>query len=400
MYLNDNINEKEVRPFQSFWMAGYECADHLNKFGYRVDLLTATGHLSQLEDDYHLLKQFNIRTVREGIRWSVVEKVPYQYDWSTVGMMMDVAKKCGIQQLWDICHFGFPDDITPLHPHFTPRFEALCRSFVHFYRSRGNTGLLYVTPINEVSFLSWLGGEVYGTSPFCVKQGWEVKYHLMRAYIRGVAAMKEMDAGVRIVTTEPLVHIVSPYEATPEQAALAARIREEQFQAVDMLCGRLCPELGGRMEYADILGFNFYFTNQWMLDIPGALPWAIIDRHPEWMPLRDLLTEAWLRYEKPVAITETSHPGEDRALWIEHIAEECAATIGRGIPLCGICLYPIIDRPDWDYLSVWHRSGLWDESVEVLEQPARILNEPYAASIINAQQLIATAMARESEIVL
>jgi UDP-galactopyranose mutase len=26
----------------------------------------------------------------------------------------------------------------------------------------------------------------------------------------------------------------------------------------------------------------------------------------------------------------------------------------------GICLYPIIDRPDWDMADAWHNSGLWD----------------------------------------
>ncbi|MEJ7665003.1 MAG: hypothetical protein WKG07_38540 [Hymenobacter sp.] len=43
-----------------------------------------------------------------------------------------------------------------------------------------------MTPINEVSFMSWLGGDVRGTSPYCVGQGWEVKLGLMRAYIEGV----------------------------------------------------------------------------------------------------------------------------------------------------------------------------------------------------------------------
>ena len=368
-------------------MAGYECADHLNKYGHRVDLLSDTGHLQQLEADYRLLVPFGIRTVREGIRWSKVETAPYRYDWSAVTHMLEVAATTGIQQIWDLCHFGFPDDLSPLHPQFTPRFEALCRAFVRFYRTQKG-GTLYVTPINEVSFLSWLGGEAYGTSPFCVRQGWEVKYHLMRAYIRGVAAMREEDDNVCIITTEPLVHVVPAPYATEAEAAMALQMREEQFQAVDMLCGRACPELGGQPGYADILGFNFYFSNQWMPGGEGPMPWARHDRHPQWMPLSELLTEAWLRYEKPLALTETSHPGQDRGIWLEHIAEECALVLERGIPLCGICLYPIIDRPDWDDLSVWHRSGLWDEQEEPQGAPARILCQPYAAALQNAQQLI------------
>lgn len=92
--------------FKSFWMAGYECADHVNKYGYRVDLLTASNHLAQLEKDYGLLQGIGIRTVREGIRWSVVEHKPYHYDWSAVMYMVHTARARDIEQIWDICHFA------------------------------------------------------------------------------------------------------------------------------------------------------------------------------------------------------------------------------------------------------------------------------------------------------
>ena len=79
-------------PFHSFWMAGYECADHLNAFGTRVDLFNSTGHLQLIVTDYKNLSLFKIATVREGIRWSQVEIKPYQYDWSVVGTMIQTAK--------------------------------------------------------------------------------------------------------------------------------------------------------------------------------------------------------------------------------------------------------------------------------------------------------------------
>src|SRR4029453_11718138 len=96
--LNDMHN-----PFQSFWMAGYECTDKLNAFGNRVDFLNLTGHLELINEDYRQLAPFNIRTVREGLRWSQVEKRAYQYDWSTLEQMMNHGKANGIQQVWDIC---------------------------------------------------------------------------------------------------------------------------------------------------------------------------------------------------------------------------------------------------------------------------------------------------------
>lgn len=85
---------------------------------------------------------------------------------------------------------------------------------------------------------------------------------------------------------------------------------------------------------------------------------------------------------RPIVLTETSHPGEHRPNWIELIAKECVKTLKPGIPLKGICLYLIIDRPDWDHLHYWHHAGLWD--ADALNPHARNLYLPYAEAIEEA----------------
>lgn len=371
-------------------MAGYECTDQLNAFGNRVDLLTTTEHLQRIASDYEDIYKLGFNTVREGIRWSHVEKTPYQYNWDTVALMIRNGKEKGIQQIWDICHFGFPDDLTPLHPMFSRRFAALCRAFIKFYRSVSPDDELIVTPINEVSFLSWLGGDARGTAPYCVGQGWEVKYRLMKAYIEGIAAMKEIDPNVRILTTEPLVNMVPSLCATYEEKLEALAAHEDQYQALDILCGRMCPELGGKPEYLDILGFNYYYNNQWIVRTNTFLPWANEVNDPRFRPLSELLTEAFNRYNKPIALTETSHSGEDRGVWIKHIANECSILIREGLPFWGICIYPIIDRPDWDNLDSWHHSGLWDTEFEDGIHK-RILDVTYTDALFDAQIIIKKA---------
>ena len=373
-------------PFSSFWMAGYECADHLNRYGNRVDLLKATAHIERLEEDYSLLSEFNIKTVREGVRWSHVERRPYQYDWRDFTQMLSTAKSRGAQQLWDLCHFGYPDDLSPLHPHFTRRFVAFCRSFVEAYRSIDSDNTILVTPFNEINFISWLGGEVAATSPFCVRQGWEVKYHLMRAYIMGIRAMKEMDGNLMIVSTEPLIHIVPPEDAGIDELVHTRHLREDQFQSMDILFGKICPELDGGPDLIDIIGLNFYYANQWEYRTFKPLPWAAHDRHPEWRPLHLLSEEIVNRYGKPIAITETSHAGEDRPLWIGHIVDECMLMLENGLPLLGLCIYPILDRPDWDHPDHYHYSGLWHRSGHEILDMSNILNEPYADAIRSGQR--------------
>ena len=377
-------------PFRSFWWGGYECTDQLNAFGHRVDFLPLTGHLQLIDEDYTALGPFNVRTVREGIRWAQIEKTPYQYDFSTVKTMLEAGRHHGIQQVWDLCHFGYPDDLSPLHPLFAQRFAALCRAFVAFYRSVRPDDVLIVTPINEVSFISWLGGDARGTTPYCNHQGWDVKYGLMRAYIEGAHALREADPSIRMLSTEPLVHIVPPLHATPRERRWAREAHHNQFQATDILAGRLCPELGGREELLDIVGFNYYYDNQWQNGTPDKLGWNDDVPDPRWVPLRNLLRSAHQRYRRPFALTETSHPGIDRPLWLRMIAEECAAVLREGLPLQGICLYPVIDRPDWDHLDQWHQSGLWDADLS-RPGPARVLHQPSAEALLAAQAIVAAA---------
>ena len=377
-----------TNPVKSFWMGGFECTDQLNSSGERVNMLNITHHLVKLKEDYELLLSFGIKTVREGICWSQVEKSPYVYDFSTVKMMLKQGRQSGIQQIWDICHFGFPDDLSPLHPHFSRRFASLCSAFSKFYYAECAGEQLIVTPINEVSFLSWLGGEVGATTPYSTGNGWRVKYALMKAYIQGIYAMKAVNPDICILTTEPLVNIVPPLFATDDEIELAAKMHIEQYQSLDILTGSICPELGGSPELIDILGFNFYYNNQWVLGFTDFLPWLNEIEDPRWRPFSDLIHEAYNRYDKPIILTETSHPGEDRPLWIKFITDESIKILHKNIPFWGICLYPIIDRPDWDNLNYWHHSGLWDQQLAHDNFSLRILNEPYADALKAAQRLL------------
>jgi hypothetical protein len=385
--LHTNYISPFRNPFESFWMAGFECTDKLNCFGDRVDFLSATGHLDKLEEDYKDVCQLDFKTVREGIRWSIVETSPFKYNWSDVEKILIAAKKHKIQVLWDICHFGFPTDLSPMHPTFAKRFAALCRAFVKFYRTLNPDETLIITPFNEVSFLAWLGGEVGGTSPFCIHYGIEVKYRIMRAFIEGVEAIKEEDANTRIMLTEPLVNMVPPLNATSEQVAFATKCNESQFEVFEILSGNMYPELRGKPEYVDIIGCNYYYNNQWLAGTTDFLPWVNGSGDPRWKPLSSLITGLYERYKRPLVMSETSHPKEDRPNWMKFIAEQCAIVLRQNIPLWGICWYPVIDRPDWDHPTQWHRSGIWDINNPDVDL-TRTLHQPTAEAVRDAQRLL------------
>lgn len=374
------LQDKKI--FSSYLMAGYECADHINRSGVRVDLLSATLHHELVNEDYKLLSPFNISTVREGIRWGFVEKQPFRYDWDEVKRRIEAGLNHNIQQIWEICHMGIPDDLVPTHPRFMDRFCSVCKSFADVWYSMTDKPLI-ITPINEIGFLSWHAGDVRGTVPFATNQSYDLKIHLLCACMKAIDILKIEYPDVMIMHTEPVINIVPPGNMfgtnySPE----ADRHNQFQYQALDILCGRERPELGGKNEYIDIIGVNFYPTNQWeyLTNIP--LQW-VHPRDDRWMPLHSLLKNVADRYQKPLVLSETSHVGELRAEWITEVALECRIAILQGVDLHGICIYPAIDRPDWDEPYDFHFSGLWSINGDI----KRKVYLPYAEALREIYQI-------------
>lgn len=368
-----------MKPFNTFFMGGYECADHINRFGERINLLKETQHDIRVEEDYEALAALGIKTVREGICWSNVEKKPHIFDFREVQNRMRAAEKYGIQQIWDLIHFGYPDGIYPTHPNFCDRFTLLCKAFASFY-TEFSTQELFVVPINEINFLSWHSGDVRGTVPFAVNSGWDIKYHLCKAAIAGIKALKATDPFCRIILVEPLVK-VHPSSWNESSVIVSKEKTEHQYQAMDIIAGRMCPELGGSEEFLDILGFNYYWNCQWEFN-GEPLPWPETD--VKRIPLSELLQQAYKRYEKPIFLSETGHFGPRRTQWLEEVISECTIAQQNGVDLKGICIYPVTDRPDWDNLKDYSNCGIWDLD----ESGKRIPHTPYINALIKAQKKV------------
>ena len=374
--------------FSSFWMAGYESACHINRRGERLDMIAATQHDRFLDDDYADLRSVGIGAARDTVRWHLVERPGGSFDLSSVATMLAAAQRQQVQIVWDLCHYGWPDGLDVFAPAFVERFARFCGVIARFIRDHDDRAPIY-TPINEISFFSWAAAEVGWFFPHARNRGGELKRQLIRACIAGIEAIWAVDARARIAMVEPLIHVVAP-RSRPDLADAAAAYRNSQFEACDMLAGTLAPELGGQARYLDIVGVNFYHDNQW--EQPGGekIAWHVLPRDPRWRPFHHLLAEIYERYRRPIFVAETSHVGSGRAEWLRELTDELMAAVAAGIPLEGVCLYPILDRFEWDDPSHWHNSGLWDLARTAEGDYRRVLNVDYADQLRRSQAILAS----------
>ncbi|HLJ13649.1 MAG TPA: glycosyltransferase [Bryobacteraceae bacterium] len=340
------------RIFSSFFQAGFECSTHKLKSGRRLDLIASTRHDRFLRQDYARLREVGIRTAREGLRWHLIENNPGHYDFSSVVPFLKAAHETGIQIVWDLFHFGWPDHLDIFDARWVTSFVDLALHFARLLKSEGSEQP-FIAPVNEISFFSWAGGDVAYVNPFATGRGPELKRQLVRAAVQATDAVRSELPQARMVSPEPVIHIVGD-PTRPEDVRRAEEYRLSMFEAWDMLSGHLCPELGGAESCLDIIGVNYYDRNQWW-----NFGKTIRRGEPEYRPFHQILQEVYDRYRRPMFVSETGTEDAGRPDWLSYIAGEVRSATEKGVSMHGICLYPILNHPGWDDDRHCY-NGLWD----------------------------------------
>jgi glycosyltransferase involved in cell wall biosynthesis len=375
--------------FQSFWMGGFEGADHVNGHGTALDPNGRNGHRQRLNEDYAALSRFGLGTVRESVGWRTLAQRG-DAGLESLRAQARCAASHGLQIVWTLMHYGWPAGLDPFGDAdaFVAAFVEHTRRVADVLEAVDGPRPVY-QPVNEISFLAWAASSTGLIHPYVSSQperGLPLKRVLVRAALRAVDAIREIAPAARILHTDPVVHVEPPLGAGPAVCAAAAHASQRQFEAWDMLSGRLEPELGGAPHYLDLLGLNYYHDNQWEYGSNARLHWHLHD--PRRRPFHALASTAWQRYGRPLCVAETGHVGTGRADWLDHMACEVAACQASGVPIAGLCLYPLIDRPDWQDSGHWHHSGLWDVPGADLGDFTRRLHRPYAERLRHWQQFL------------
>jgi beta-glucosidase/6-phospho-beta-glucosidase/beta-galactosidase len=349
-----------IPKFRSFMWAGFECTYARVANGKRLDILHETRHDEYCRIDYNLIKDLGIYTAREGLSWSEIDKGSH-YDFSRFEKMMEIGNEEGIEQIWDLNHFDYPEDLDPFSLEFIERFARYAAEAIQVIR-KYIAGTIYIAPINEISFFSLIGGDNGNWAPYATGRGFELKKQLVKASIKAMDAIWAVEPNVRFIQVDPIFYRTAKRPFTDTTLKIAREFKEIKFQAWDMLCGKLCPELGGHPKYLDILGANYYYYNQeWVIpDLENGftyktIPWFSKHR----ISVAKMLNEVYTRYRRPIVTTETGGWGDLRKIWWKRTFKQIDEALDSGLPVYGICSYPIVDRRDWDHGHLTN-SGFWD----------------------------------------
>ena len=368
--------------FNSFFMGGFECSTHRPKHGGRLDLIAATHHDTFASQDYDRLQCQGIATARDGIRWHLIETSPYRYDFSSALPMVRAARDADVQIIWDLCHYGWPDDLDIFSPAFVERYAALAGAFARLLDAEGISRPVY-TPVNEISFFAWAGGTVGYFNPYCEGRGGELKEQLVRTAIAGIEAVWAVNPAARIVHPDPVINVAC-HPDRPHESVHSDAYTQSQFEAWDMIAGLAAPHLGGKAAYLDIVGVNFYPHNQWIWShLPFNPAHAIHRDNPLYRPFSHIVEDVWERYRRPIIVAETGADGERRPGWLSYVCEEVHAALDKGVQMEGICLYPILNFPWWDDGRHLH-NGLWDKAGD---NGDRAIYEPLAEELARQRTL-------------
>lgn len=376
---------------------GVECTIRRIGDGY-TDQLERSGHRYRLED-LDLFAELGITKLRYPILWEQVAPNSLdEPDWTWTDERMNRLRELGIDPIVTLLHHGSGPRYTALHrKNFVPGLARFAEMVAERYPWITN-----YTPINEPLTTARFSG-LYGIwYPHGLDDRTFVRIQLN--HIKGVKAamqaIRRINPQAQLVQTEDL----GKTQCTPGLTEQADFENNRRWLTFDLLCGCLNPshplwrylrthgatrkELLELVEAPcppDVLGINYYITSERFLDenheayfgqhrVSGherpdyADVEAVRVRLVELTGQRDLLLEAWQRYQLPIAITEVhlNCTREEQMRWVQQSWDVAQQLKQEGVDMRAITIWSLLGAYDWTSLltrdGAHYESGVFDMS--------------------------------------
>jgi dTDP-4-dehydrorhamnose reductase len=368
----------------------------VNRVGDRyIDQTVRTGHHTRLAD-LDLMAGLGVSAVRYPVLWERTAPQGLENaNWSWSDERLGRLRELGVRPIAGLVHHGSG----PRHTHLLDsEFPDALASYARAVAERYPWVLDY-TPINEpltTARFSALYGRWYphATDDLSFARALLTQ---CRGVVLSMRQIRQVNPAARLIQTDDLGKTYS----TPRLAYQAAFENERRWLSWDLLSGAVdCEhpmwdylrsiglqeaELAWFLEHPcppDILGINYYVTSERVLDEDGdpypADRWGSNGRD-EYADMeaarvraegvggwRMLLSEAWQRYRRPLAVTEVhlGGPRDEQMRWLLEAWQSCQDARAEGVDVCAVTAWSVFGSYDWNHLVTcnhdFYEPGVFD----------------------------------------
>ncbi len=359
---------------------GIECT--INRVGDRyLNQLDYSG-FNEFDDRLEKVLTLGIKKLRFPVLWEQHQPVLDEpIDWSKTAERLNTLRDNGVEPIAGLVHHGSgPTYTNLLDKEFPEKLAAYAKQVAIAF-----PWLEYYTPVNEPLTTARFSG-LYGIwyPHECSDHHFlKMLINQVRAVVLCMKEIRKINPNAKLIQTEDLGKTYST-----EKLQYQARFENERrWLTYDLLCGRvdrkhklynyllesgvtpddlnyfqqhICPP--------DIMGFNHYVTSERFLDerihlYPPHLQGGndvdtYVDTevvrvaHDLNTGLRVLLTEAWERYNRPMAMTEVHlHCSrEEQMRWFKRVYDDCCELRRLGISVAAVTAWSLFGAYGWNKL--------------------------------------------------
>ena len=323
----------------------------------RVDELEETGHYTQWQTDFRLVKELGIEFLRYGPPYYKTHTGPGRYDWEFTDITFNTLKELQITPIVDLCHFGVPDWIGNFqNPDFPRYFAEYAAAFARRFPE-----LQLYTPINEI-FITAMFSAQYGW--------WNERLHSDRDFVTALKHLCQANimAMREILKVQPEATFIQSesseyFHAMDPAAVTRARfLNQKRFLSLDLTYGYplnvtmyeyLISNGMTREEYQwftqnqvkarCIMGNDYYVTNEHLVFPDGHTQAA-----GEIFGYYVITHQYYRRYKLPIMHTETNIKMPACKEWLLKQWANVHRLKHDGIPIIGFTWYSLLHQVDWD----------------------------------------------------
>ena len=315
-------------------------------------------HYNRYKEDFDLASGLGLNSLRFGIEWSRIEPEQGKWDEAAIAHYKEYIaelRKRHMEPFMNLWHWTMPTWFTDMGGF---KNGANIKYFERFVAKVANElidDITYVITINEPNVYSSFS---YGSGEWPPNEkNWlsfvQVYWNIVKAHKKAYKILKIRKPSLQIGVAQQLANIQAkrPHNFFDEASTkwmryfwnwwFFRRIRNQQ----------------------DFVGFNYYFTDYFTGLLKRQNPTVPISDMGWYMEpegLYPLLLRTWVRFRKPIFVTENGVADSDdqyRRWWIEETIVAMERALSEGVDLRGYMHWSLLDNFEWAY-GWWPKFGL------------------------------------------